>query len=180
MAEEGIDMVGLFNMFAQEKKPGEDPTMSRKEITVAFKALSIPDTIDTEKVFNEMDADNSGDIDLNEWTTCMTKELRIAIYKSLSNPDKSKGFKPLVNVAKVFDQMDVDNSGALSKEEIKNACSCLGLKAWDIDEFFVGLEVNADGEIELAEFKSNLPKFVFDAMAAKLSKDGLIDGFTKK
>jgi Ca2+-binding EF-hand superfamily protein len=76
--------------------------------------------------------------------------------------------------------MDVDNSGALSKEEIKAACSCLGLKAWDIDEFFVGLEVNSDGEIELSEFKSNLPKFVFDAMASKLSKDGLIEGFTKK
>jgi len=179
MAEE-IDMTGLFNMFAVEGKPGEDPTMKRKEIAVAFKALSIPDTIDTNKVFDEMDADGSGDIDLNEWLTCMTKELRMAIYKSLANPDKLAGFKPLVDVAKVFDQMDTDNSGALSKQEIKDACSCLGLKAWDIDEFFVGLEVNADGEIELAEFKSNLPKFVFDAMAAKLSKDGLIDGFTKK
>ena len=48
-----------------------------------------------------MDADSSGDIDLNEWTTCMTKELRIAIYKSLHNPDKCAGFKPLVDVAKV-------------------------------------------------------------------------------
>ena len=49
-----------------------------------------------------MDADSSGDIDLNEWTTCMTKELRIAIYKSLHNPDKCAGFKPLVDVAKVW------------------------------------------------------------------------------
>ena len=48
-----------------------------------------------------MDADSSGDIDLGEWTTCMTKELRMAIYKSLANPDKLKGFQPLVNVAKV-------------------------------------------------------------------------------
>jgi hypothetical protein len=35
MAEE-IDMVGLFNMFATEK-PGEDPTMKRKDISIAFK-----------------------------------------------------------------------------------------------------------------------------------------------
>ena len=36
MAEE-IDMTGLFNMFAVEGKPGEDPTMKRKEISIAFK-----------------------------------------------------------------------------------------------------------------------------------------------
>lgn len=72
--------------------------------------------------------------------------------------------------------MDTDNSGALSKEEIKNACNCLGLKAWDIDEFFVGLDVNKDGEIELKDFKDNLPTFVYQAMAAKLTNDGLIEG----
>lgn len=171
--KEELDLVGLFHMFASVT-PGQDPTMSRKDITIAFKALSIPDTIDTEKVFNEMDADSSGDIDLNEWTTCMTKELRIAIYKSLHNPDKCAGFKPLVDVAKVFDCMDADNSGALSKEEIKNACSCLGLKAWDIDEFFVGLETDANGEISLNDFKDNLPSYVLQAMSSKLAKDGLI------
>ena len=39
MAEEGkeeLDLVGLFHMFASVK-PGEDPTMSRKDITIAFK-----------------------------------------------------------------------------------------------------------------------------------------------
>ena len=39
MAEEGkeeLDLVGLFHMFASTK-PGEDPTMSRKDITIAFK-----------------------------------------------------------------------------------------------------------------------------------------------
>ena len=70
--------------------------------------------------------------------------------------------------------MDTDNSGALSKQEIKNACNCLGLKAWDIDEFFVGLEVDANGEIALNEFKDNLPSYVLQAMSAKLAKDGLI------
>ena len=48
-----------------------------------------------------MDANGDGTIDLSEWTTCMTKELRMAIYKSLANPDKLAGFKPLVDVAKV-------------------------------------------------------------------------------
>ena len=48
-----------------------------------------------------MDANGDGTIDLEEWTTCMTPELRRGIYKSLSNPDKLKGFQPLVDVAKV-------------------------------------------------------------------------------
>ena len=51
-----------------------------------------------------MDADNSGDIDLDEWTNCMTKELRIAIYRQLNNKDKLAGFKPLVDVAKVHNK----------------------------------------------------------------------------
>ena len=48
-----------------------------------------------------MDANGDGTIDLEEWTTCMTPELRRGIYKSLSNPGKLKGFQPLVDVAKV-------------------------------------------------------------------------------
>jgi len=174
MATEELDLVGLFNMFASVPAGGGDPCMDRKEITRALKALSISDEVKTEDVFNKMDANGDGTIDLEEWTTCMTPELRRAIYKSLNNKDKFDGFKPLVDVAKVFDEMDTDNSGALSKQEIKNACNCLGLKAWDIDEFFVGLDTNADGEISLAEFKDNLPKFVLQAMATKLANDGLI------
>ena len=59
-----------------------------------------------------MDADNSGDIDLDEWTNCMTKELRIAIYRQLNNKDKLAGFKPLVDVAKV---KNLNNSQFLEK-----------------------------------------------------------------
>ena len=43
-----------------------------------------------------MDANGDGTIDLEEWTTCMTPDLKRAIYRSLANPDKLKGFQPLV------------------------------------------------------------------------------------
>ena len=52
-----------------------------------------------------MDANGDGTIDLEEWTTCMTPELRRGIYKSLRNPDKLNGFQPLVDVAKVINSM---------------------------------------------------------------------------
>merc|ERR1711944_160534 len=175
MAEE-LDMKGLFYKLANAEQEGEDAVMDRKKITRALKALGITEEFKTEDVLNSMDANGDGTIDLEEWTTCMTPELKRAIYRSLANPDKLNGFQPLVDVAKVFDQFDTDNSGSLSKEEIKYACNCLGLKAWDIDEFFTGLDENADGEISLQEFKDNLPPYVFKAMSAKLTKDGLIEG----
>jgi hypothetical protein len=34
--KEELDLVGLFHMFASVT-PGQDPTMSRKDITIAFK-----------------------------------------------------------------------------------------------------------------------------------------------
>merc|ERR1711944_26664 len=175
MAEE-LDMKGLFYRLANAEQEGEDAVMDRKKITRALKALGISEEYKTEDVLNSMDANGDGTIDLEEWTTCMTPELKRAIYRSLANPDKLNGFQPLVDVAKVFDQFDTDNSGSLSKEEIKYACNCLGLKAWDIDEFFPGLDENGDGEISLQEFKDNLPPYVFKAMSAKLTKDGLIEG----
>jgi len=175
-AEEGLDMKGIFYQFANAEKEGDEPTMSRKDITMALKALGIGDEMNAETVLNAMDADGNGVIDIEEWTTCMTKELRIAVYRALNNPDKLEGFKPLVNVAKVFDQIDADKSGTLSKEEIINAMKALGLKAWDLNEFFVGLDTNADGEVSLQEFKENLPSYVFTAMAKKLNDQGLITG----
>jgi len=174
--EEGMDLKGLFYQFANAEQEGEDAVMDRKKITRALKALGISEKISTEDVLNTMDENHDGTIDLHEWLDCMTKELRIEIYKCLNNPDKLAGFKPLVDVAKVFDQMDADNSGWLSKDEIKNAMSCLGLKAWDANEFFVGLDTNGDGEISLSEFKDNLPPYVYKAMAKKLNDQGLIEG----
>ena len=76
----------------------------------------------------------------------------------------------------MFDQFDTDHSGDLSKDEIMNAMKALGLKAWDLNEFFVGLDTNQDGKISLAEFKDNLPSYVFKAMAQKLNDQGLIEG----
>ena len=54
-----------------------------------------------EDVLSSMDENGDGTIDLHEWTDCMTKELRMAIYRQLNNKDKLEGFRPLVDVAKV-------------------------------------------------------------------------------
>jgi Ca2+-binding EF-hand superfamily protein len=143
---------------------------------LALKALGLGDEFKAEEVLEAMDANHDGTIDLDEWLNCMTKPLRIAINSKLNKKDKLDGFQPLINVAAVFDQMDADKSGTLSKDEIKNAMICLGLKAWDVNEFFVGLDEDQNGEISLQEFKDNLPSYVYKAMAQKLNDQGLIEG----
>jgi len=121
MAQDGeLDLKGLFFKLANAEQEGEDAVMDRKKITRALKALGIDEEIKTEDVLNTMDANGDGTIDLEEWTTCMTPELRRGIYKSLSNPDKMKGFEPLVNVAKVFDQFDTDSSGSHAKRKYEH------------------------------------------------------------
>ena len=81
----------------------------------------------------------------------------------------------------MFDQFDTDKSGSLSKDEIKAAMFCLGLKAWDLDNLFETMDANTDGKVSLEEFKAHLRspgnKFLFQAMCKKLNDDGLIAGF---
>merc|ERR1739847_1284 len=60
-----------------------------------------------------MDADKDGCIDKEEWAKHMTHELKAAIEAKLSDSGLVAGFKPLVDIAKVFDQLDTDKSGDL-------------------------------------------------------------------
>jgi len=66
-AEDEVDLVDVFFMFAEVEKEGGEPVMSRAKITIALKALGIGDEMKAEDVLKAMDADNSGDIDLHEW-----------------------------------------------------------------------------------------------------------------
>jgi Ca2+-binding EF-hand superfamily protein len=171
-----IDFTDVFKQFAGSDDP--EATLGRDKIEKALKALEISKEISVQDVLDTMDADKSGDIDLHEWTTCMTKELRRAIERKLNNKDKIAGFRPLVDMAKVFDQFDTDNSGSLSKAEIKNAMKCLGLKGWDWEQMFESMDQNADGEISIQEFKDGVPSQVLQIMSGKLNDMGLIEGFT--
>ena len=38
-AEEELDMKGIFYQFASSEKEGDEPTMSRKDITMALKVI---------------------------------------------------------------------------------------------------------------------------------------------
>ena len=48
-----------------------------------------------------MDANKDGTIDLEEWEKFMTPELKSAIQVKLDDSGLVKGFRPLVDIAKV-------------------------------------------------------------------------------
>ena len=87
-------------------------------------------------------------------------------------------FLPCFNFfRKVFDQLDTDKSGDLSKEEIAHALNVLGLQdKFNIDDVLKTMDENSDGVVSIEEFKNGLPKEVLQAMSAALDAKGLISG----
>ena len=78
----------------------------------------------------------------------------------------------------MFDQFDTDKSGDLSKNEIKRAVACLGLKnEINVDELLKEMDDDENCTISIEEFRNNLPKNILQAMSAKLNEAGLIEGF---
>merc|ERR1719219_2688827 len=64
-----------------------------------------------------MDANKDGTIDAEEWDKFMTPELKAAIEGKLSDTGLVAGFKPLVDIARVFDQLDTDKTGDLKRRD---------------------------------------------------------------
>merc|ERR1719175_301680 len=121
-----------------------------------------------------MDANKDGTIDIEEWEKFMTEELKAAIQSKLDDSGLVSGFKPLVDIARVFDQLDTDKSGDLSRDEIKHALEVLGLQAaFDLDTLLNAMDTDANGSISIEEFKNGLPKEVLQAMSSKLNEKGL-------
>merc|ERR1719414_2569153 len=90
-----------------------------------------------------MDANKDGTIDMEEWEKFMTEELKAAIQAKLSDSGLVAGFKPLVGIARVFDQLDTDKSGDLSRDEIKHALEVLGLQAaFDLDKLLEAMDTD--------------------------------------
>jgi len=171
------DLTKVFKQFAASAVEGEAAVLDKKKVIRALKALGVDKSLNADVVLDKMDANNDGTIDMQEWEQHMPAELRTAIEAKLTDKGTVAGFRPLVDMAKVFDQFDTDKSGDLSKEELKNAIACLGLtETVNVDELVKNMDTNADGEISIQEFKDNLPKNILQTMSAKLNEKGLIEG----
>lgn len=172
------DLNKVFKQFANTANEGDAAVLDKKKVKRALKALGVSNELNADDILDKMDANKDGTIDMEEWDKFMTPELKAAIQSKLDDSDLVAGFKPLVDIAKVFDQLDTDKSGDLSKAEIKRALACLGLKdKFNIDELLKNMDTDANDVISIEEFKNGIPKELLQSMSSKLNEKGLIGGF---
>eukprot|EP00966_Prymnesium_polylepis_P249602 5771014-Prymnesium_polylepis.1 len=133
--------------------------------------------IDFEETFAAFDSNADGMVSLEELETNLHPRTRDKLEAQLNEEGVMEGFRPLVDMAKVFGQFDTDGSGKLSVSELKRALACLGLAKLDMEEVLKSFDEDGDAEISLPEWKANLHQRTLKLMSKKLDERGLIAGF---
>merc|ERR1711920_929386 len=115
-------------------------------------------TMTWDNVFKHFDADGSGNIDLAEFKSVLSKlgnsdEAKAEAAFKKADADASGEIDALAEAAceKAFKAIDADNSGNVSPAEISAA-----VKGVDASAFLAVADKDGDGEISLAEFKAAL------------------------
>ena len=151
-------------------------SLDKRELKRAFKAIGISQ-IDFDDAFRSFDANGDEVISFEEFDANLHRRTRSKIESLLNDEGCIEGLKPLVDVAAVFAQIDTDNSGTLSIEELTHAFNILDLSTDDMDAVMKTFDTDEDGQISLEEWKMGLPIDVLYAIENKLNERDLIEGF---
>jgi len=120
-----------------------DGTISTSELAEAMKSLGQnPSDGEIQDMINEVDVDQSGTVDFDEFLKMMTTE--------------TKGVDFEQEMRSAFDVFDKDGSGTISPEEIFKLMTSLGenLSEDDIKSMVKEVDKNGDGSIDYEEFVS--------------------------
>ena len=166
-----------LRVFFDQVDTDSSGTLSSKELKRALRAVGLPKTTDFDEVFAAFDTDGDESVSFDEFEANLLPRTRAMIEKCLDQEGRMEGFRPLVDVAKVFAQFDTDDSGTLTKIELKRAFACLGLKKLDIDEVLAAFDTDGDEQIDLAEWKAGLKPETLRIITKKLDENGLVAGF---
>ncbi|KAF9876088.1 calmodulin [Colletotrichum karsti] len=121
--------------------------ITAQELGEVMRSLGLnPSDTELTDMVNEVDADNNGTIDFNEFLNLMAQKVQVGDAE-----------EELKNAFKVFDR---DGSGTISAEELRHVLKSLGenLSAADIDEMIQMADKNGDGSIDYDEFASIMMK----------------------
>lgn len=136
----------MLEMFQNLDKNG-DGVLSKEEIFEGYKEAlgELEAKREVDKIFAEVDIDNSGTIDYNEFVMAATNRQKIL------NKEK------LEATFKVFDK---DGSGTISADEIKALLCSKNENKKAVEDLIKEVDQNGDGEISLAEFKEMMKKLL--------------------
>lgn len=132
------DVREVFKLFDKDN----DGKITRDEVKSLLRALgrsTTPDEI--QALINTVDKDNSGTIELQEFTNYL--DTAFAVPRSR--------VEEVVDAFRIF---DLDNNGYISAEEFKNILMNYGgnFTAEEVDEIFKEIDVDKDGKLTYAEF----------------------------
>lgn len=155
------EMQELFKMIDKDK----DGEISETELGHVIKDLGIQVTHEQlGDFFKQMDKDKSGTISFSEFVSGLrwTRKSAELATKSQQNPlskfVSSLKDDHLKKMKDLFMEMDKNKDGALSRAELVEVMTNLGVKAnkQEFDELFSNLDENGNGTIELEEFVGGL------------------------
>eukprot|EP00746_Dinoflagellata_sp_MGD_P165407 gnl/MRDRNA2_/MRDRNA2_94657_c0_seq1.p1 gnl/MRDRNA2_/MRDRNA2_94657_c0~~gnl/MRDRNA2_/MRDRNA2_94657_c0_seq1.p1 ORF type:complete len:1522 (+),score=530.41 gnl/MRDRNA2_/MRDRNA2_94657_c0_seq1:147-4712(+) len=129
-----------------------DGKLSPEEFEEGCKALDIPPE-QAEKLMKEIDTDQSGDVDLEEWGDAMgmnKDDLRHAIFDKLGKPEDA------------LKKMDKDGDGVVSPEEMKEALKAAGLTPEEAEAMMKEMDKDGDGKLSPEEFLKGAGADVMD------------------
>lgn len=138
MTEEQIEQFKLaFDLFDKDKT-GD---ITAAELGEVMRELGLsPSDAELKDMVDEVDVDQNGSIDFNEFLTMMSHKV-----------EPSDAEKELREAFKVFDR---DNSGTISAAELRNVLTSLGENLTDeqIDEMIQSADKDGNGAIDYDEF----------------------------
>ncbi|KAJ0164890.1 Calmodulin [Colletotrichum tanaceti] len=117
--------------------------ITAQELGEVMRSLGLnPSDTELNDMVNEVDADNNGTIDFNEFLNLMAQKVQIGDAE-----------EELKNAFKVFDR---DGSGTISAEELRHVLTSLGenMTPAEIDEMIQMADKDGDGSIDYDEFAS--------------------------
>ncbi|KAK1590649.1 uncharacterized protein LY79DRAFT_590357 [Colletotrichum navitas] len=133
----------VFDLFDKDGTGALEGDITAQELGAVMRSLGLnPSDTELNDMVNEVDADNNGSIDFNEFLNLMAQKVQVGDAE-----------EELKNAFKVFDR---DGSGTISAEELRHVLTSLGedMTPAEIDEMIQMADKNGDGSIDYDEFAS--------------------------